>query len=314
MSPSNSGGCIAQACKRAACRPCNLHHRHSPCAEWLCKSRVQNWSNTSGGRVYKVLRSPFGDLRWHIRPLYRFPDIPFVPGRETGVIAPVTEKLWRGALKRRHIFASKDEAFTAYGSRAFKHFDKTVLRAYVNHGFKVTPCKFTLASISRKSPFPLHIPFPFHLPDNASSWQLHIPFPFHSSGIASSWQKILYKVLAYLHPIYNSVSVARPTPSCLDYLSYSGGRSVELKCSRQCEALVFALVERMAAGYFDALADIRCPVVVGAGAGTFGGAGMADRSEKVAAQLGNGRLERCGQPGFPLRNALSHWRVLHYLI
>lgn len=70
------------------------------------------------------------------------------------------------------------------------------------------------------------------------------------------------------------------------------GQGVELKCSRTSEAIVFALGERMAAEDFHALANITCPVVVGAGVDGFGGPEMAGRSEIVARQLGNGRLER----------------------
>ena len=48
----------------------------------------------------------------------------------------------------------------------------------------------------------------------------------------------------------------------------------------------------MSAEHFNSLADIACPVTVGAGYGGFGGKEMAGRSEIAAKQLGNGRLDR----------------------
>ncbi len=71
-----------------------------------------------------------------------------------------------------------------------------------------------------------------------------------------------------------------------------GGQGVQLKCTRICEAVVFALCERMSAEHFASLAGISCPVTVGAGYGGFGGKEMAGRSEITAMQLGNGRLDR----------------------
>ena len=61
--------------------------------------------------------------------------------RARGLIAPGTERMYKASLKRRHHFASKEDAFQAYSTRGFKHFDKTVLRAYVEHGFTTLPGK-----------------------------------------------------------------------------------------------------------------------------------------------------------------------------
>ena len=53
-----------------------------------------------------------------------------------GVIAPASEALARRALKRRHRFKSKEAAFQTYSLRGLKSFNKDMLWAYVDHGFR----------------------------------------------------------------------------------------------------------------------------------------------------------------------------------
>lgn len=53
-------------------------------------------------------------------------------------MAPVSGMLLHSALRRRSTFPSREAAVHSFGSRAWKNWDKAVLRSYVSHGFRET--------------------------------------------------------------------------------------------------------------------------------------------------------------------------------
>lgn len=99
-------------------------HLQTVLSEFFCTSILHLWQHWSFTRTKWLI------FKWHtaLNAL----------SRESGLMAQTTRRLCKSALKRKYYFTSKEAAFEQYSQRGFKTFNKDMVWAYVNHGFRST--------------------------------------------------------------------------------------------------------------------------------------------------------------------------------